>query len=111
MVDVPVQGFRKYLTLKLASLNSECHAITDEYLEEASVVQQVYKMLGDIENLSGCTLVKVRESSELTYVENASEENRANFCKVFCGKLLSCALCGMYTVTLTELKATPKVSA
>jgi hypothetical protein len=36
---------------------------------------------------------------------NSAEENKANICKVLDGKPLFSALCGMYTVTLNELKA------
>jgi hypothetical protein len=58
MVDVQVPGFRKYWTQKLTSLKSECHAIRNRYSEAASVVQQVYKVLCDIENLAGCSRLK-----------------------------------------------------
>jgi hypothetical protein len=62
MADVPVPGLRKYWTQKLASLNSQCHAIMNKYSEAGSVVQQVHKALNDIEILVGCTQAKVRES-------------------------------------------------
>jgi hypothetical protein len=39
------------------------------------------------------------------------EENRANISKALDVKLLFSTLCGMYTVTLNELKAILKVSA
>jgi hypothetical protein len=78
MADVPVPGFRKYWTQKLASLKSQCHAITSKYPEAASVVQQP---------------AEVGDSSEW-----ASIVNRANFCKALDGKPLSGALCGMVTV-------------
>jgi hypothetical protein len=51
------------------------------------------------------------ESSEWTSVVNSAEWNRANFCKALDGKPLFSALCDVYTVTLNELKAVPKVSA
>jgi hypothetical protein len=41
MADIPVPGFLKYWTQKLALLKSECHAIVDKYPEAASVVQQI----------------------------------------------------------------------
>jgi hypothetical protein len=59
VADVPVSGFWKFWTQKLASLKSECHAVTNQYPEAASVVQQVYKIFSDIENLARCTLAKV----------------------------------------------------
>jgi hypothetical protein len=84
MADVPVPGFRKYWTQKLAS-------------EAASVVQQVHKVLSDIEILAGCTRSKVGESSPWTAVV---KENRANLCIGLHGKPLFSAPYGMYTVTL-----------
>jgi hypothetical protein len=63
MVDIPVLGFWKYWTQKLASLKSECHAIMNKYPEAASVVQQVCGVLSDIENFARCTPAKVGESS------------------------------------------------
>jgi hypothetical protein len=65
--DVPVPGFRKYLTQTLASLNSQCHAITHKF-SEAGTVAQVHKVLSDIEILAGCTLPEAGESSEWTSI-------------------------------------------
>jgi hypothetical protein len=62
MADVPVPVFRKYWTQKLASLKSECHAITNKHPKAATVVQQVYKIHTDIENLAGYTAAKVGKS-------------------------------------------------
>jgi hypothetical protein len=55
--DVPVAGFRKDWPQKLAS-----HATTNKYSEAASVVQRVYKVLSDTENLARCTPAKVGEA-------------------------------------------------
>jgi hypothetical protein len=74
MVDVPVSGFRKSWAQKLASPKSECHAITNTYPEAASVVQQVYRVVGDIENLAGKALAKVGESSEWTSIVDSAYE-------------------------------------
>jgi hypothetical protein len=111
MADVPVPGFRKYWTQKLASLKSECHAITSKYPEATSVVQQVCRVLSDVETLAGCTPAKVGDGSECTSIVKSAEENRANICKGVNGKPLFRALYGMYTVTLNELKTVFKVSA
>jgi hypothetical protein len=105
MADVPVPEFRKYWTPRLASLNSQCHAITNRCPEVGTVVQQVYKVLSDIVILAWCTQVEVGESSEWTTTVNSGGENRANFCKSRDGELLFSALYGMYTVTVIELKA------
>jgi hypothetical protein len=61
MADVPILGFWKYWTQKLASLKYECHVIMNKYPEAASVVQQVYKVLSDPENIARCTPAKVGE--------------------------------------------------
>jgi hypothetical protein len=75
------------------------HAITNKYPEAASVVQEIYKLLGDDVNLAGCTPAKVGESSEWTSIVNGAEENRAKFCKGLDGKPLFGALYIMYTVS------------
>jgi hypothetical protein len=48
----------------LAWLKSEYYAVMNKYPETASVVQEVYKVLSDVENIAGCTPAKVGESSE-----------------------------------------------
>jgi hypothetical protein len=53
----------------------------DKYPEATSVVQQVYEVLSDMENLIGCILAKVEESSEWTSLVNSTEDNRVNICK------------------------------
>jgi hypothetical protein len=78
--------FRKYWTQKLESLNSQCHAITKKYPEAGSIVQQVRKILNEIETLATCTPAKVGEIPEWTSIVN-SAENR-NFCKDLDGKPL-----------------------
>jgi hypothetical protein len=83
---------------------------SEQYTEAASVVQQVYKVLSHNENLAGCTLAKVGESSGWTSIVNNAEENRAKYCKALDGKLLYSVLYGMYAVTLNELKDVLKLS-
>jgi hypothetical protein len=109
MADVAEAIFRKYRRQELSSLNSQCHAITNKYPEAVSVVQQVHKMLSDIEILANAHLLKWGETERTTVVNSA--ENRANFCKFLDGKSIFSALYGMYTVTLNKLKAVLKVGA
>jgi hypothetical protein len=92
MVDVPVPVFRKYWTKKRESLNSPCHAITKKYPEVGFVVQQVHKVLNEIETLARCTPASVGESPEWSTIVNSAEENRANFWKGLVGKPLFSAL-------------------
>jgi hypothetical protein len=60
MANVPIPGFRY----------SQCHAVTKKCPEAGSVVQQVHKILSDIELLAGCTPAKVGENSEWTAIAN-----------------------------------------
>jgi hypothetical protein len=62
MPDVPVPEFRKYWTQTLALLNSQCHAIMNNYTEAGTVVQ-VHKVLSDIEPLTGWITAEVGEIS------------------------------------------------
>jgi hypothetical protein len=67
----PSTGIPEILAQKLTLLKSECHASRNKYPQAASVVQQAYKVLCDIEKLAGCTLSKGRgESSEWTCIVN-----------------------------------------
>jgi hypothetical protein len=79
MSDITEPRIRKYWRQKLSSLKSQCHDITNKYPEAASVVQQVYKVLSDIEILAKYTPAKVGESSEWTSLVSRAEEKRANF--------------------------------
>jgi arabinogalactan endo-1,4-beta-galactosidase len=62
IADVPEPGFRKYWRQKLSSLKSQYRDITNKYPEAASVVQQVYKVLRDIEILSRHTPAEMGEA-------------------------------------------------
>jgi hypothetical protein len=56
------------------------------------------------------TPAAVRESPEWSAIVNDTEENRASVCKALNGKTLFSVLYGTYTVTVSDLKATLKVS-
>jgi hypothetical protein len=76
MADVPEPGFRKYWRQEISWLKSECHATTNRYPEAASVVQQVHKMISDIENLGKCTPARVGEHSQWKTILKSAEQNR-----------------------------------
>jgi hypothetical protein len=59
----------------LASLNFQCHSIMNKYTEAGTAVQQVHKVLNDIEILAGCTPAKVGQSSEWMSIVKSAEEN------------------------------------
>jgi hypothetical protein len=92
MADVPEPGVPKYWRQVLSSLKSESRAITNKYPEAASVVQEVHKVISDIEILAKCTWARVGESYQWTTVVTSAEENRAKFCKHLDRKPLFSAL-------------------
>jgi hypothetical protein len=79
MADILEPGYRKYWRQALQSLKSESHAITNEYPEAASVVQQVHKVTGDIEVFAKCTSARAEENSQWTTIVYNAEKNRAKF--------------------------------
>jgi hypothetical protein len=87
MVDVPEPGFQKCWRQEPSTLKSECHAIMNKYPEAASVVQQVHKVISDIETLAKCKPARVGESSQWTTIVNSAEENRAKFYKFLDGHI------------------------
>jgi hypothetical protein len=99
MADVPIPGVQNHWTQNLASLNPHCHAITNKYPEAGSVVQQVYKVLNEIEIIAGCAPAKEGESPEWNTIVNCADKNRINFCKILDGKP------HLRPLTLNKLKA------
>jgi hypothetical protein len=73
-------------------------------------LEQLFKVLGYIEDVAGHTPASVRESSEWAAIVNAMEENGASYCKCLHGKPLFSALYGTYTINLDELKDVLKTS-
>jgi hypothetical protein len=77
MVYIQVLGFWKYWTQKLASLRSECHAITNKCPEAASVVQQAYRVLCNTKKLDRCTPTKQGGKLWLDlHCEQCGEQNK-----------------------------------
>jgi hypothetical protein len=72
-------------------------------------LKQLFKVLGDNEDVAGHTAASVGESEQRSAIVN-SAENRHNFCKALSGKSLFSALFGTYIVALQELKAVLKAS-
>jgi hypothetical protein len=81
-----------------------------KYPDIYSLMKQAHNVLCDIDNLAQYTPALVGESTEWTCIVNTAEENRASYYKVLTGWILFSALHGMYTVTLSELKAMLKAS-
>jgi hypothetical protein len=66
-------------------------------------MQQLFKLLYDIEDLAGYTTASVGVSEE--WADRAAEDNRESYSVAFRGKTLYSALNGTYTVTLNEFKS------
>jgi hypothetical protein len=67
-------------------------------------MQQLFKVLCDIEDLASYTSASVGESEEWVTIISSAEDNRENYCKVLRRKPLFSALYDTNTVTPNELK-------
>jgi hypothetical protein len=75
-----------------------------KYPEAAPSLQQLFKVLCDIEDVASYTPPSVGESKEWAAIVSSAEDNRENYCKALRGKILFTALYGTITVTLNVLK-------
>jgi hypothetical protein len=91
-------------------LEAEYKTLIGKYPDADTQYRLLYSALCALEDVAGHTPAAVGESAEWTAVVGATEENRANYCKVLTGKTLFSALHGTYTVTLKELKSLLKAS-
>jgi hypothetical protein len=103
MGDVPVPGYQIQWANKRSTL-------VQQYPEADTQLKQLFKLLGDIEDLAGHTPASVGEIAEWAAIVDAAEENGVSYCKCLHGKPLINVLYGTYTVTLEELKALLKAS-
>jgi hypothetical protein len=105
MGDVLVPRYQTFWTNKRSTQKSEYQTLVQQYPDADAQLQQLLKVLRDIEDVAGHTPALVGESAEWAAIVNAAEENGASYCKGLHGKPLFSALYGTYTVTLDELKA------
>jgi hypothetical protein len=87
-----VPGYLTFWTNKRSTLKSEYQTLAQQNPDADSQLKQLFKVLGDIEDMEGHTPASVRESAEWAAILNAAEENGANYCKALHGKTLSSAL-------------------
>jgi hypothetical protein len=73
--------------------------IANMYPDATPSIQQLLKVLCDIEKLAYSTPTSVGESKEWAAIISSAENNREDYCKVLKGKTLFSALYGTYTVT------------
>jgi hypothetical protein len=74
-------------------------------------MQQLYKVLCEVEDLDSFIPAPVGESGEWAAIVSSAEDNHESFCKALRGKPLFSARYGTYTVTLNELKNVLKASS
>jgi len=111
MAGVPVSEFEKHWQHECQCLKEEYKDIIKLHPDAADTIEQVYKVLGDIVALAGCTPASVGESEAWSHIVKATKVDRTEFCRVLSGKQLFSALYGMYSVALNDLKKVLQTSA
>jgi hypothetical protein len=86
--------FEQHWLHEYNSLQSEYTTIVNKYPEADCALKEVYKVLGDIVSLSGCTPSSVGESESWRLTTENAKQDRLNLCKVLHGKCLFSALVG-----------------
>jgi hypothetical protein len=99
MADVPVPAYQELWTDKWSSLTNEYKDITNKYPCAAPSINQLLKVLCDIENLASYTPVSVGESEEWTAIISLAEDNRETYCKGLQMKPLFSTPYGTYAMT------------
>jgi hypothetical protein len=110
MADIPVAGYQAFWIDKRKALKSEYQRLLRQSPDADAQLQQLFKVLCDIEDVARYTPALVGDSEQWSFIVSTAEENRQNFCKALSGKTLFSALYGKYTVALQELKAVLKAS-
>jgi hypothetical protein len=106
MTGVPLPAYKQFWTDKWPFLKNDYKELITKYPEAAPSLHQLYKVFCDIEEV---TLPLVGESEEWAVIVSSAEDNRENFSKTLCSKLLFTALYCTYTVMLNVLKNILKV--
>jgi hypothetical protein len=104
MADIPLPGYQAFWTNKRKSFKAEFGKLLDQHPEAEPQLIRLFKVLCDIEDVSGFTPASVGENQDWSFIVSTVEENRAKYCKALSGKTLYSALYGTYSVTLKELK-------
>jgi hypothetical protein len=86
--DVPVPGYQTFWTNKRSAVKSEYQILVQQYPHADTRLKYLFKVLGDIEDVTGHIPAFVGESAEWAAIVNAVEGNGANYCKALHGKTL-----------------------
>jgi hypothetical protein len=90
---------------------SEYRQLLGQFPDADAQLQQLFKVVCDIEDVAAYTPASVGKSEQWSSIVNIADENSQNFCKALNGKTLFSALYGTYTVALQKLKALLKASS
>jgi hypothetical protein len=99
MAGVPVPAYQQFWTEKRSSQKIEYSKIIGANLDEAAPMQQLFKVLCEIEDLANYTPSSVGESEELAVIVSSAEEIHESYYNALSGTPLLSALYGIYTVT------------
>jgi hypothetical protein len=111
MAGVPVPAYQEFWSEKRSELQAEYKSLVKSHPDAAQCLQQLYKVLSDIDALAGCTPATVGSTEEWEAIVMAAEDNREAFSLALQGKPLYSALYGTYTVTLNDFKRLLKASS
>jgi hypothetical protein len=81
MGDIPVPGYQLFSTNKRFTLKYEHPTLVQQYPDAVAQLKQLFKVLGDIEDVAGHTPASVMSSTEWAAIVNAAEGNGANCSK------------------------------
>jgi hypothetical protein len=102
MAGVSVLACKQFWTDKRLSLKTQ--------YKDTAAMQQIFKVLCDIESLANSTPISVEESKQWTAIISSAVDKRDDYCKVISGETLFSALHGTCTATLRELQKVLKDS-
>jgi DNA mismatch repair ATPase MutS len=105
---VCVLTYKQFWTDKRLKLNTQYKDLANTHPDATPSIQQLLKVLCDIEKLANSTPISVGESKEWAAMISSAEDNREDYCKVLKGKTLFSALYGVYTVMLHDLNKLQK---
>jgi hypothetical protein len=76
MAGVPVPAYKQFWTDKWLSLKTQYKDLANKYPDAAPTIQQLLKVLCDIENLANSTTISVWDSKEWAAIIRPAEDNQ-----------------------------------
>jgi hypothetical protein len=98
MAQMPTLGYEKH------RLKTEYKDLVKQHPDARETIDE-HNVLNDILSLTGCTPKKIDANMIWVHTVGQAKANRVGLCRVVKGKNLFGALYGVYSFTLSELKA------